>query len=406
MTAAPATVRVEVEPEKSFAQKYYDLHPAYRLVLRWALIAAATGVAFHQSLASLADLTRHGSLSAYVWTVPAAAVLVAFAVARRRRTELPIHDRQTDIIVGIMAMGIALLIQWVLLPRYDLYFYLLRLDLVAMWLFVTASAVLLFGLRPVIRFAWVWGMLLMVFPLPYFLAVLTLGGGSIAAGAVTLLIAGLGAGIALGTTYRRGTLASAAAWMIGFAVLGVISAFFSAAPLTVYQQVPALSALLAVGAAGYLLARRGQPKKVLDRKIEPLAAKQVWAAVPLVIAAAVALAQFPLPSSPIAVIHPRPISSPLVEEMSLVAPPGWATQSIERFDVGRMFGSGAVLVRQRIVADVGNPRWDKFARPRTLIVDSTVSSRPYAFRTFPARVLYGLTAARISEPRSVQLGAE
>ena len=55
-------------------------------------------------------------------------------------------------------------------------FLLLRLDLVAMWLFVTSSAVLLFGLRPVIRFAWVWGMLLMVFPLPYYLAVLTFGG--------------------------------------------------------------------------------------------------------------------------------------------------------------------------------------------------------------------------------------
>ncbi|WP_374157804.1 hypothetical protein ACEWX3_23180 [Mycobacterium sp. G7A2] len=406
MTAGPATVEDGGAADASFAQRYYDLHPVYRLALRWGFIIAATGVAFHQSLISLVEVTRNGSLGGYVWTVLAAAILVAFAVARRRRTELPIHDRQTDIIVGLMAMGVGILIQWVLLPRYDLYFLLLRLDLVAMWLFVTSTAVLLFGLRPVIRFAWVWGMLLMVFPLPYYLAVLTFGGGKTSAGAATLLISGVGAGIAMGRTYRRGFVASVAAWVIGFALLAVITIFLHDAPLLVYQQVPALAALCAVGAAGYLHARRGQPKRVLERKVEPIAAKQVWAGIPLVLVCTLALAQFQLPSTDGEAPAPRSSPYPLRQEMPMVAPPGWTTQSTQKFPVYRMFGPGAVLVRQRITADVGNPRWDKFSRPRTLVVDSTVSTRPYAFRTFPTRVLYGLTAARISEPQPVQLSED
>ena len=95
----------------------------------------------------------------------------------------PIHDRQTDMIVGTMGLVLALLIHGVLLQRYAMYFHLLRLDLVAMWLFVLSASIVLFGLRPVARFAWVWGMLLLVFPLPYYLLVIVLGGGRVAAGA-------------------------------------------------------------------------------------------------------------------------------------------------------------------------------------------------------------------------------
>ncbi|MGB2920521.1 MAG: hypothetical protein WBB57_06265 [Mycobacterium sp.] len=215
-TAAP-TVR----------QRYYEVHPTYRLINGWTLIAALTLFAFHRSFVSLAEVVRNGSIGGFVWTVPAAAVLVAVAIARRRRTELPIHDRQTDIIVGIMGMGLALLIQGVLLPRYALYFDLLRLDLIAIWLYVSCSAIMLFGLRPVIRFAWVWAMVLMLLlTLPYYLIVIALGGGNIAAGAAALVIAGLGAGIAGGPSYRRGALSSLAAWVVGFAVLAVISVFF------------------------------------------------------------------------------------------------------------------------------------------------------------------------------------
>lgn len=392
------------EPPRTFLQRYYLLHPFYRVSARWVLIIVLMVVAFHRSLLNIAELPQQGSIGGYVWTVFGASVLVAVAIARRKRTELPIHDRQTDIIVGLMGMGLALLIQSVLLPRYALYFLLLRLDLVAAWFFLVSTAVLLFGLRPVIRFSWVWVLLLLVFSLPYYLTVVTLGGSNTAAGAAALLIAGLGAGIALGPDYRRATLGSLAAWMVGFAVLAVIAVFFPDAPVLIFQQIPPYAAIIVVGVAGYLVARRGQPKRLLERKVERIAAKQVWAAVPLVTVVAVVLAQFPLPKSVNSTVNDRPGGYPLAQGLPLVIPPGWTGRAEERFPANRLFGQGAVLVRQRIVADTGNPRWDKFARPRTVVVDSTVSERPYSFRAYPTKVFYGLTDARISDPREVALG--
>lgn len=403
-TVDEPAVEDEGKPPRTILRWYYQLHPVYRLSVRWVLIGVVTVVAFRDSLLNIVELTQQGSIGGYVWTVFGASVLVAVAIARRRRTELPIHDRQTDIIIGLMGMGLALLIQSVLLPRYALYFLLLRLDLVAAWFFVVSSAVLLFGLRPVIRFTWVWVMLLMVFSLPYYLTVITLGGSNTAAGAAALLIAGLGAGIALGPEYRRAAIGSLAAWVVGFAVLAVIAVFLPDAPVLIFQQIPPYTAICAVGIAGYLLARRGQPKRLLERKVERVAAKQVWAAVPLVTAMAVVLAQFPLPTSANSTINDRPGGHQLVQGAPLVLPPGWTSQGEERFPANRLFGQGAVLVRQRVVADAGNPRWDKFARPRTIVVDSTVSQRPYSFRAYPTRVFYGLTEARISESREVALG--
>ncbi|MGZ8801059.1 MAG: hypothetical protein ACXWZL_00165, partial [Mycobacterium sp.] len=226
-----------------------------------------------------------------------------------------------------------------------------------------------------------------------------------AAGTAALLIAGLGAGIAGGPSYRRGVLGSLAAWIVGFAVLAVISVFFPDSPVLVYQEVPAITALCVVGIGMFYLSRRGKPKRLLERKVKPLAAKQVWSGVPLVVAAALALSLFPLPTSPNTVIFSRPSPYPLVAGMPLVAPPGWLTVgAINRIPVNRLFGPDAVLVRQRVTAEVGNPRWDKMGRPRTVVVDSTVTERPFSLETYPSRVLYGLTSARMSEVRQVDLG--
>ena len=96
-------------------------------------------------------------------------------------------------IVGFMGMVLALLLQGVLLGRYALYFHLLRLDIVACWIYVLKrNAILLFGLRPVTRFAPVWLMMLLAIPLPYDNLAFSLGGGKVAAGAVTLFISGVG----------------------------------------------------------------------------------------------------------------------------------------------------------------------------------------------------------------------
>jgi hypothetical protein len=364
-------------------------------------------MAFHESFYSIGVTAHRGGLGGYAWTVPTVAVLVAIGVARRHRTELPIHDRQVDIIVGTMGLVLALLIHTVLLQRYALYFHLLRLDLLAMWLFVLSSCIVLFGLRPVSRFAWVWAMMFLIFSLPYYMLVIFLGGGAYAAGAAALVIAGVGSGIATGRTMRRGIVGSLLSWVVGFAVLTTISVLFPDTPLWMYQEFPAVAAVAVVGMVMYLVARRGKPKRLLDRKVEPLAAKQVWAAVPLVVGVAAVLTLVHLPTgvstAPIDRASPRPLSA----GEPLIAPPGWSTVQIQDYrDVKRLYGGDSVLVRQSMTAVAGDPRFDKFSRPRTLVVDSLVTHRPLSLEVYPARVLYGLTGARFSASRYVDLGMD
>ncbi|MGW0161117.1 hypothetical protein ACWDUN_17580 [Mycobacterium sp. NPDC003323] len=403
MTTTPSATKAPSKLSAALAW-YLEINPIYRVVIRWVLIAGLTLFAFWDTFASLVHTTREGGIGGYVWTVPIVATLVAFGVARRKRTELPIHDRQTDFIVGAIGLGMALLIQAALLDRYALYFHILRLDLVACWLFVVSSSVMLFGLRPVIRFAWVWLLLTMVFSLPYYLVVVLLGGGKFAAGAATLLIPAIGTGIAVGRTYRRGFYGSLATWAVGFAVLIAIAQLFPNAPMLVYQQVPAISALCLVGITMYLLTRRGLPKRILDRKVEPLAAKQVWSSVPLVVVAAIALSLCPLPTETTTAPISRPAPADLVQGRPLLAPIGWTViEQREYPQARRLYGDGAVLVRQYMLADSGNPAWDKLSRPRTVVVDSLVSKRPFSFGTYPARVFYGLTSARISGQYDIDL---
>ncbi|MDT5012652.1 MAG: hypothetical protein QOH57_4269, partial [Mycobacterium sp.] len=308
-------------------------------------------------------------------------------------------------IVGTMGLVLALLFQAVLLPRFGLYFHLLRLDLVAMWLFVVSASIVLFGLRPVARFAWVWGLLLGVFSLPYYLVVVLFGGGKFAAGAATLLIAGVGTGIAGGPTLRRGFVGSMSAWVVGFAVLITIAVVFPDSPVRIYQQVPALTAICVVTVLMYFRARRGVPKRVLDRKVEPLAAHQVWAAVPLVVMVTFCLAVVGLPVAAGTTVNSGTDAGNLIAGRPLVAPPGWDTAGSRNYQwVERFYGDNAVLVRQQLTAVTPDPRFDKLSRPRTVVVDSIVSERPLSFDVYPTRVLYDLTGARLSPARSVDLG--
>ncbi|MGV0813605.1 hypothetical protein ABQF34_16700 [Mycolicibacterium boenickei] len=387
------------------AHWWFGLPPTVRLVARWALIAVLTTVAFRESLRNLVETTLAGGLVGYVWMVPIAAVLAALGVDFRRRTELPIHDRQTDIIVGVIGLGLALMVQGVLLNRYSEFFHLMRLDLLALWLFMLSSALVLFGVRPVARFGWVWVLLSLISALPYQVVVIALGGGNFAAGIGTLLIAAAATAIAVGRTRKRAMIGALSAFAFGFVILFVIDRLWSHAPVIVYQMVPSLASIVAVGIAAFLYTRRGKPKKLLDRKVEPLAAKQIWAAVPLVVAVAVALAFMPLPKQLSAMEISRSAPFDLTPGLRLAAPPGWSITGEQQYTgVKRYYGDHAVLVRQRMTADVGDPRFDKLSAPRTLMVDSIVSELPFSFDAYPGQVLYDTTGTRLSAPRPVDLG--
>ena len=86
------------------------------MVLRWAFIAILTVTAFHRDPRErVGDHRRRRAAAATCGG--AGRSRWPRGSARRHRNELPIHDRQTDIIVGIMGLVLALLVQGVLLDR-------------------------------------------------------------------------------------------------------------------------------------------------------------------------------------------------------------------------------------------------------------------------------------------------
>jgi len=390
------------EPATAKTPWLQGLHPTYRLLMRWAFIALLVGVAFHNTIISAWATTTAGGLGGYVWIVPMAALLTAGGIAVRKRTELPIHDRQTDVIVAILGLGMSALLYAVLMPRYALYYHLLRLDLVALWMFLVSCCVALFGLRPTIRFGWAWAVLFTIFPLPYYILVISLGGNRTAAGIGTMMIAAFATAVAVGRKASRGMMGANAAWAVGLLVLGVMAVFFRDANPRLYQYLPAMTAMLLVGSAMYRADRRHNTIVPLQRKVEPLAANQIWSAVPLVAVVALALSLVPLPKSGLA----PPMRVP---EMNFAAqpaaPPGWHLVESQQYDwVVRFYGRGSTLVRQRFIADTGNPVYDKFSRPRTIVVDTITTPRPFSLNVFPARMIYRISGIRQSGTRAVDLG--
>ena len=370
------------------------------LTLRWVFLLVVTLLAFHQTLLNLAESIQAGSLNGYL-LMPIATLIAAVGVARRERVELPIHDRQTDMIVGLLGLAAAVMVQGVLLPRYNLYFNLLRIDITALWLFVFSSSVILFGLRPVTRFGWVWLMLMLGFPLGYQLSVIVFGGNRAAAGLASLVVAAVATAIAVGRSRSRALVGAAGAVTLGMVLLVLLAVLNPNAPLLVFQIVPASAAMATVGVSLFLYARRGVPKRVLGRRIEPVAARNVLAGVPVVLLAAVLILLVPLPD-PVAKATPVP---GMVFGRPLVAPAGW--HEVERSDypwIRRVYGRDAELIRQRFLANTGNAEWDKFGRPRTVIVDSTSTWLPFSLKVYPATVLYDDASSRTSDPVPVDLG--
>ncbi len=123
------------------------LTAARRLPLRAAAIVVLVLVAYNYSLMTLArGLTLQTPL-AYLAIVPLLALGLAVARTRIDPPEIPIHDRQVDWIVGIGLLAVAGAIL-VLAPQPESSaFWLGRLDLLTLPIFVAGLVALLFGVR-------------------------------------------------------------------------------------------------------------------------------------------------------------------------------------------------------------------------------------------------------------------
>ncbi|WP_110481786.1 hypothetical protein [Corynebacterium provencense] len=147
-----------------------------RYLWRWLvlLVLCVTGYAN-----SVGQLLATGSPTGIAYTVAAAsmAVVMFLGVELRRRPDLPIHDREVDWIVGVMALILAVSLRTMLAPRLIEWSDLLRLDVLSLIVFTFGASALLFGSRSTLRFGAAWAVLVIYNGPVYALVTLLCGGG-------------------------------------------------------------------------------------------------------------------------------------------------------------------------------------------------------------------------------------
>jgi exosortase/archaeosortase family protein len=137
---------------------------------RLAMLVVVTGVAFRYSLSTLIQSLSVDSPLAYLGLVPFLALALGIALARAREEEPEVHDRLLDRIIGVPLVVIALLVMVVLPAQMSTFFWLWRIDLLALPLFVAGVVVWLFGSRVFFRVLPAVLLLFLAWPIPFRMA--------------------------------------------------------------------------------------------------------------------------------------------------------------------------------------------------------------------------------------------
>ncbi|AZG47953.1 hypothetical protein [Gordonia insulae] len=372
-----------------------------RLVLRWVVLVGMAVFAYWSTLDAILVEAKSGTLITYL---PAAVVLTLMAcigIGLRQGDEFPIYDRQTDIIVGTVTLVLSLCIEAMLTPRYASTYLSLHIDLLSMWLFLLGGAVMLFGLRPVARYRWAWFLLLSIFPLPYRILVITFGATRVAASIVMLILAVGAAAVAVGRTRRRGLAGAALAAVAGIMVLVALKVYAPDAPIYVYQWVPPVACVFVTGVVMYIDQRRDWGHlKPLERPLNPITAPDVLRGTIFTALVAVLITLIPVPDI-------RPSAGVTVPGLNMTpplsVPSNWRQVSVKPYDVSSLYGPGAAATRQDLRQAEGDVKYDKFSRPRKVVVDAITTSRPLTLDVYSTIVDYNLVGDRFSRRVPVPL---
>lgn len=130
-------------------------------------VLCAVVVAYHYTLSTLLAGLALDSPLAYLGLVPLVSLALAVVVIRQSRDDHDIHDRQVDLLVGLPLVAVALLVVLVLPQRLGSEFWLMRLDVLSLPLFLAGLVALLLGTRMVWRLRVPLAFLLAAWPLPW-----------------------------------------------------------------------------------------------------------------------------------------------------------------------------------------------------------------------------------------------
>jgi len=133
---------------------------------RIVVLVVATATAFHYTIGSLLASLGADSPLAYLGLVPLIAMPIAYVSARPRPGEPDLHDRHLDWIVGLPAIVVPLAALVVLPAQMSTFFWVWRIDVLLVPVFVAGAVALLFGVRTLYRIRMVVLFLLLAWPVP------------------------------------------------------------------------------------------------------------------------------------------------------------------------------------------------------------------------------------------------
>ncbi len=140
----------------------FNWRPMVRPALALIIIVAAYRVSLEKLMASM----RLDTPLAHLALVPFIALGLA-AIARNNDSGPAIHDRQLDWIVGLLLSLAALGANVILPTRLSADFWVWRIDLLTLPMFVGGVITLLFGVRTLWKFRYAVGFLFLAWPYPY-----------------------------------------------------------------------------------------------------------------------------------------------------------------------------------------------------------------------------------------------
>lgn len=375
--------------------------PGTRRAVRWTILLALTALAFRRTLADIWRGAGEGSSIGYLLVLPVLALALMLGVRRRRKPVLPIHDRETDVIVGLIGLVVALFVQRLLLPRYAPFYELFHFDVLAMILFVLSGAVLLFGMRAAMRYWEVWALLLVVNPILYRIVAVALGGGLFAYSLVMIVASAITLTYGFHRGGRRVAWVSALAVAVDCAVLAIVTHWIPDIRISaVLIGVVPVTAVVVCGSALVLrdpLLSAGTAPPIGGGPDDPRYVLVALAAVTVLMTVS------PMPATSGDNVAAGP---PYQGTTGLVVPPGWRQTGLQDLDWPQhFFSSESTFLRQTIRTLEPNPRWDALGRNRTAQIDLLTVRYGAALDVTPTLVTYDLRYARVSNPpRSVPLG--
>ena len=152
---------------RDWEHRWTDASQTTRTRIQVGVLLVSIVIAYNYSLATLLQSANQQTPLAYISLVPAIALALAAIRARPLKPEPPIYDRHVDYTIGIPLIVAAVAMNELLPSRMSTMFWVYRIDLLTLPIFVAGAVAVIFGSRVLWRQRLAICFLFLAWPYPY-----------------------------------------------------------------------------------------------------------------------------------------------------------------------------------------------------------------------------------------------